>query len=56
MKNRAKSRLYVGLAKKADVKYITHTRVESGVLNKPSVHTMAKIAEGLGVSIEDSIE
>ena len=32
------------------------TKVESGVVNKPSVQTMAKIAEALGVSIEDSIE
>ena len=54
--NRAKSRFFGGLAKKADIKYITHTRIKSGVLNKPSVQTMAKIAEALGVSIEDSIE
>jgi len=29
------------------------TKVESRVVNNPSVQTMAKIAEALGVSIED---
>jgi transcriptional regulator with XRE-family HTH domain len=29
--------------------------VESGVVNKPSVQTMAKIAKALGVSIENLI-
>ena len=41
------------LAKKADIKYTTLMKVESGTVNKPSVQTMAKIAEALGVSIED---
>ena len=41
------------LAKKADIKYTTLMKVESGVVNKPSVQTMAKIAKALGVSIED---
>jgi len=31
-------------------------RVESGVVNKPSVQTMAKIAKAIGVSIEDLIK
>jgi DNA-binding XRE family transcriptional regulator len=44
------------LAKKADVKYTTLTKVESGVVNKPSVQTMAKIAKALGVSIEDLLK
>jgi len=52
----AKVIFYAGLAKKADIKYTTHTRVKSGVLNKPSVHTMARITEALDVSIEDLIE
>jgi len=43
------------LAKKADVKYTTLMKVESGTVNKPSVQTMAKIAEALGVSIEELI-
>lgn len=40
------------LAKKSDIKYTTLAKVESGVVNKPSVQTMAKIAKALGVSIE----
>jgi transcriptional regulator with XRE-family HTH domain len=36
--------------------YTTLTKVESGVVNKPSVQTMAKIAKALGVSIEDLIK
>jgi len=44
------------LAKKADVKYTTLMKVESGTVNKPSVQTMAKIAKALGVSIEDLIK
>jgi len=44
------------LAKKADVKYTTLMKVESGAVNKPSVQTMAKIAKALGVAIEDLIK
>ena len=44
------------MAKKADVKYITLKKVESGIVNKPSVQTMAKIAKGLGISIEELIK
>lgn len=44
------------LAKKADVKYTTFMKVESGTVNKPNVQTMAKIAKALGVSIEDLIK
>jgi len=44
------------LAKKADIKYTTLTKVESGTVNKPSVQTMAKIAKVLGVSIEELIK
>lgn len=44
------------LAKKADIKYTTLMKVESGVVNRPSVQTMAKIAKALGVSIEDLIK
>jgi transcriptional regulator with XRE-family HTH domain len=44
------------LAKKADVKYTTLMKVESGTVNKPSVQTMDKIARALGVSIEDLIK
>ena len=44
------------LAKKADIKYTTLMKVESGTVNKPSVQTMAKIAKALGVSIEKLIK
>jgi transcriptional regulator with XRE-family HTH domain len=44
------------LAKRADIKYTTLMKVESGTVNNPSVQTMAKIAKALGVSIEDLIK
>ncbi|MCR4334889.1 MAG: helix-turn-helix domain-containing protein [Patescibacteria group bacterium] len=44
------------LAKKANIKYTTLMKVESGTVNKPSVQTMAEIAKALGVSIEDLIK
>lgn len=44
------------LAKKADIKYTTLMKVESGTVNKPSVQTMAKIAKALGVSIENLLK
>lgn len=44
------------LAKKADIKYTTLMKVESGTVNKPSVQTMAKIAKALGVSIEELLK
>ena len=44
------------LTKKADIKYTTLMKVESGTVNKPRVQTMAKIAKALGVSIEELIK
>ena len=44
------------LAKKADIKYTTLMKVESGTVNKPSVQTMAKIAKALDSSIEDLLK
>ena len=44
------------LAKKADIKYTTLMKVESGTVNKPSVQTMDRIAKALCVSIEDLIK
>jgi len=38
--------------KKADIKYTTLTKVESGVIKKPNVQMMAKIAKNLNVAIE----
>ena len=43
-------------AKKSDVKYTTLTKIESNVIKKPSVIIMSKLAETLGVSIEDLIK
>lgn len=44
------------LVKKANVKYSTLTKIEGDVVKKPSVQIIAKIAEGLGVSIEELIK
>ena len=40
-------------ARKADVPYTTLTKIETGVIKKPSVFVMSKIAKALDVSIED---
>jgi DNA-binding XRE family transcriptional regulator len=60
-KNIKKMRAKLGLtqddlARKADVKYTTLVKIESGAVNKPSVQTMAKIAKALGVLIEELIK
>ncbi len=56
--NIQKRRMKLGLsqedfAQKSGVKYTTLTKIESGVIKKPSVLIMAKIAKALGISIED---
>jgi DNA-binding XRE family transcriptional regulator len=43
-------------AKKSGLKYTTLTKIESNVIKKPSVLTMAKLAKAFGVSIEDLIK
>ena len=43
-------------AQKSGVKYTTLTKIESGVIKKPSVLLMARIAKALGVSIEDLLK
>lgn len=43
-------------ARRADIPYTTLTKVETGVIKKPSVFVMAKLAKTLGVSIEDLIK
>jgi transcriptional regulator with XRE-family HTH domain len=43
-------------ARKADVPYTTLTKVETGVIKKPSVFVVSKIAKALGVAIEDLIK
>ena len=44
------------LARKANIKYSTLTKIEGGVVTKPSVQTIAKIAQSLGVSMEELIK
>jgi len=43
-------------AQKSGVKYTTLTKIETGVIKKPSVILVAKIAKVLGVSIEDLLK
>ena len=43
-------------ARKADIPYTTLTKIETGVIKKPSVFVIAKLAKTLGVSIEDLIK
>ena len=56
-----KLRLKLGLsqddfARKADVPYTTLTKVETGVIKKPSVFVVSKIAKALSVDIEELIK
>lgn len=44
------------LAKKANIKYSTLTKIEGGVVTKPSVQTIQKIAKSLGVPIEELLK
>lgn len=44
------------LARKADVPYTTLTKIEVGVIKKPSVFVVAKIAKALGVNIDELIK
>ena len=45
-----------GLARKADIPYTTLIKLESNVVKKPSVQTVAKIAKALDISVEDLIK
>ncbi|GIW63600.1 MAG: hypothetical protein KatS3mg091_402 [Patescibacteria group bacterium] len=44
------------LARKADVPYTTLTKIETGVIKKPSVYVVAKIAKALNISIEELLK
>ena len=44
------------LARKSDVKYTTLSKIESGVVTKPTVHIIAKIAKALNASIEELLK
>ena len=43
------------LVRKSGVKHTTLTKIESNVVVKPSVQTVAKIAKALEIAIEDLI-
>ncbi len=43
-------------ARKVDVPYTTLTKVETGVIKKPSVFVVSKIAKALNVDIEELIK
>ena len=40
-------------ARKADVPYTTLTKIETNVITKPTIQTVAKIAKGFGIKIDD---
>ncbi len=40
------------LARKADLPYTTLTKIESNVITKPTIQTVVKIANGLGITID----
>lgn len=44
------------LAREADVPYTTLTKIETGVIKKPSVYAVAKIAKALKVSLDKLIK
>ena len=44
------------LARKSDLPYTTLTKIETNVITKPSIQTVMKVANGLGVSIDNLIK
>lgn len=43
-------------ARKADIPYTTLTKIETGVIKKPSVFVMAKIAKALKITVDELIK
>jgi len=43
------------LARKADLPYTTLTKIETNVITRPTIQTVAKIAKGLNVAIDSLI-
>lgn len=41
------------LAKKAELSYNTITKIEQGVATMPTIQTMIKIADALGISLDE---
>ena len=44
------------LVRKSGVKHTTLTKIESNVVVKPSVQTVAKIAKALGIQMEEFLK
>lgn len=44
------------LAKKADIPYTTLAKIESDVIENPSLQTITKIAKGLNISLDDLVK
>jgi len=44
------------LTKKADIPYTTLAKIESDVIENPSLQTVTKIAGGLGISLDDLVK
>ncbi len=44
------------LVRKSGIKHTTLTKIESNVVMKPSVQTVAKLAKALGVPMEDLVK
>ena len=44
------------LARKANVPYTTLTKIETGIIKKPSVYVVAKIAKALNISLDQLIK
>jgi DNA-binding XRE family transcriptional regulator len=44
------------LSKKADIPYTTLAKIESDVIQNPSLKTITKIADGLGITLDDLIK
>ena len=43
------------LARKADIPYTTLTKIEIGIIKKPSVFAVAKIAHALDITLDDLV-
>lgn len=43
-------------ARKANLAYTTLTKIETGVIKKPSVYNIAKIAKALNISLDNLVE
>ena len=41
------------LARKSDLPYTTLTKIEANVITKPSIQTVVRIANGLGITIDN---